>query len=172
MALVLHHSPLISSGSPAIRNNPCPHLHSCLTHLPQVLSQQGRKSKLRDSAGHLWVLNPRCLLPPVPPANTKGAPTTCPEGVHHTLDDMGVPRDGIRQQQPWAHGELGLILKACRSSWGREADERNGQSRVGVRESRSHPGNNLPHNKTPGARRVRHRPCPQVPKKGGREPVW
>lgn len=40
------------------------------------------------------------------------------------LDDMGVPRDGSRQQQPWTHGELGLILEGLQELLGRERQMR------------------------------------------------
>ena len=40
------------------------------------------------------------------------------------LDDVGVPRDGSRQQQPWAHGELGLILEGLQELLGRERQMR------------------------------------------------
>lgn len=39
-------------------------------------------------------------------------------------DDMRVPRDGSRQQQPWAHGEPGLILEGLQELLGRERQMR------------------------------------------------
>ena len=40
------------------------------------------------------------------------------------LDDMGVPRDSSRQQQPWTHGELGLIFEGLQELLGRERQMR------------------------------------------------
>ena len=37
---------------------------------------------------------------------------------------MGVPRDSSRQQQPWTHGELGLIFEGLQEFLGRERQMR------------------------------------------------
>ena len=153
----------------AVRNNPCPHLHSCLVYLPLVFSQQGRKSKLQDSAGHLWVLSPRCLLPSnaSPPTPNEDL-LTCPEGVHHTLSGWhGGPQR--RQQTAAALGAWWAVPHSWRPAGApgkREADERNGQSRVESGQAGVTRETIFCNNRAPGARRVRHRPCPQVPEKG------